>query len=103
LAATLALGQTPTSQQIGGLGEEAILPSPGWSKLGVCGKDGEAYCGRQADLEASCLGKRHQNPAARQNPQGSQPFDPSWQPYFEERAFRKKFGISRHQAGIQPS
>jgi RNA-directed DNA polymerase len=31
------------------------------------------------------------------------PFDPSWQPYFEERAFRKKFGISRHQAGIQPS
>jgi RNA-directed DNA polymerase len=31
------------------------------------------------------------------------PFDPAWQPYFLERAFRKKFGISRHQAGIQPS
>jgi len=31
------------------------------------------------------------------------PFDPTWQPYFQERAFRKKFGISRHQAGIQPS
>ena len=30
------------------------------------------------------------------------PFDPTWQPYFQERAFRKKFGISRHQAGIQP-
>lgn len=31
------------------------------------------------------------------------PFDPQWLPYFEERAFRKKFGISRHQAGIQTS
>ena len=31
------------------------------------------------------------------------PFDPAWRPYFVERAFRKKFGISRHQAGIQPS
>jgi len=31
------------------------------------------------------------------------PFDPQWRPYFEERAFQKKFGISRQQAGIQPS
>ena len=30
------------------------------------------------------------------------PFDPSWRPYFQERAFRKKFGISRQQAGIEP-
>jgi RNA-directed DNA polymerase len=31
------------------------------------------------------------------------PFDPQWMPYFEERAFRKKFGISRQQAGIKTS
>jgi RNA-directed DNA polymerase len=31
------------------------------------------------------------------------PFDPQWQPYFKERAFRKKFGISREQAGIKTS
>jgi RNA-directed DNA polymerase len=30
------------------------------------------------------------------------PFDPQWKPYFEERAFRTKFGIRRQQAGIQP-
>jgi len=31
------------------------------------------------------------------------PFDPQWKPYFKERAFYKKFGIHRHQAGIKPS
>jgi RNA-directed DNA polymerase len=31
------------------------------------------------------------------------PFDPDWQDYFEERAFRKKFGIHRYEAGIKPS
>jgi RNA-directed DNA polymerase len=31
------------------------------------------------------------------------PFDPDWQDYFAERAFRKKFGITRHEAGIKPS
>jgi RNA-directed DNA polymerase len=31
------------------------------------------------------------------------PFDPDWQDYFAERAFRKKFGIHRHEAGIKPS
>jgi RNA-directed DNA polymerase len=31
------------------------------------------------------------------------PFDPNWYDYFEERAFFKKFGISRRQAGIVPS
>jgi hypothetical protein len=30
------------------------------------------------------------------------PFDSQWQ-IFTERAFRKKFGITRRQAGIQPS
>ena len=30
------------------------------------------------------------------------PFDPAWRTYFEERAFRKKFGISRQEAGINP-
>jgi len=30
------------------------------------------------------------------------PFDPAWDDYFAERAFFKKFGLSR-QAGIQPS
>ena len=31
------------------------------------------------------------------------PFDPQWQDYFAERAFHKKFGITRQQAGIKPS
>ena len=31
------------------------------------------------------------------------PFDPRWQDYFEDRAFLKKFGIHRHEAGIKPS
>jgi RNA-directed DNA polymerase len=31
------------------------------------------------------------------------PFSPDWQDYFEERAFRKKFGIHRHEAGIKTS
>jgi len=31
------------------------------------------------------------------------PFDPQWQPYFKARAFRKKFGVTRAQAGIKPS
>ena len=31
------------------------------------------------------------------------PFDPQWQTYFVERAFQKKFGITRQQAGIKPS
>jgi RNA-directed DNA polymerase len=31
------------------------------------------------------------------------PFDPVWYDYLEQRAFFKKFGISRRQAGIKPS
>ncbi len=31
------------------------------------------------------------------------PFDPHWWPYFAERKFQKKFGITRQQAGIKPS
>jgi hypothetical protein len=31
------------------------------------------------------------------------PFDPQWQDYFAERAFHKKFGLTRQQAGIKPS
>jgi len=30
------------------------------------------------------------------------PFDLQWQPYFAERAFNKKSGITRQQAGIKP-
>ena len=30
------------------------------------------------------------------------PFDPQWQDYLAERAFHKKFGITRRQAGIKP-
>ena len=33
----------------------------------------------------------------------SNPFDPQWQPYFKERAFRKKHGNTRQPAGIKPS
>ncbi len=31
------------------------------------------------------------------------PFDPQWRTYFEKRAFQKKFGLTRQQAGIKPS
>lgn len=31
------------------------------------------------------------------------PYDPHWRDYFEERAFFKKFGIHRREAGIKPS
>jgi RNA-directed DNA polymerase len=31
------------------------------------------------------------------------PFDPQWRPYFAERAFRRKFGLTRQQAGMKPS
>src|SRR6266851_2224819 len=34
--------------------------------------------------------------------QDANPFDPQWRPYFEERAFQTKFGITRQQAGIKP-
>jgi len=35
--------------------------------------------------------------------QDANPFDPQWRSYFQERVFFKKFGISRHRAGIEPS
>jgi hypothetical protein len=31
------------------------------------------------------------------------PLDPQWKSYYVERAFHKKFGIHRHEAGIKPS
>lgn len=31
------------------------------------------------------------------------PFDPSWRAYYEDRAFFKKFGIRRKEAGLKPS
>lgn len=31
------------------------------------------------------------------------PFDPRWRAYFEDRAFFKKFGIRRREAGLKPS
>jgi RNA-directed DNA polymerase len=33
----------------------------------------------------------------------SNPFDPQWHDYFEERAFFKRMGIHRHEAGIRTS
>jgi RNA-directed DNA polymerase len=33
--------------------------------------------------------------------QDANPFDPQWHAYFSDRAFQKKFGIHRHQAGIK--
>jgi hypothetical protein len=35
--------------------------------------------------------------------QAANPVDPQWTAYFKERAFHRKFGIHRHQAGIKPS
>jgi RNA-directed DNA polymerase len=34
---------------------------------------------------------------------GANPFDMQWRPYFVERAFRRKYGITRREAGINPS
>lgn len=31
------------------------------------------------------------------------PFDPCWRAYFEDRAFFKKFGVHRREAGLEPS
>jgi hypothetical protein len=31
------------------------------------------------------------------------PFDPRWRAYMEDRAFFKKFGIHRREAGLKPS
>jgi len=31
------------------------------------------------------------------------PFDPQWHDYFEDRAFFRKFGIHRQEAGLEPS
>jgi RNA-directed DNA polymerase len=31
------------------------------------------------------------------------PYDPSWRAYYEDRAFFKKFGIRRKEAGLKPS
>lgn len=33
----------------------------------------------------------------------SNPFDPRWRAYFEDRAFFKRLGIHRHEAGLKPS
>ena len=35
--------------------------------------------------------------------QDANPFDPQWKSYLADRAFHKKLGIHRHQAGIKPS
>jgi RNA-directed DNA polymerase len=35
--------------------------------------------------------------------QDANPFDPHWKSYLADRAFHKKLGIHRHQAGIKPS
>ena len=35
--------------------------------------------------------------------QDANPFDSQWRSYFQERAFYKRFGIHRRQAGIEPS
>jgi RNA-directed DNA polymerase len=31
------------------------------------------------------------------------PYDPQWWPYFRERQFRKRFGLTRREAGLTPS
>jgi RNA-directed DNA polymerase len=35
--------------------------------------------------------------------QAANPYDPGWRAYFEDRAFFKKFGIHRSEAGLPPS
>lgn len=35
--------------------------------------------------------------------QAANPFDPQWKTYFVERAFQKKYGLHRPEAGIKPS
>src|ERR1041384_6405653 len=77
MAATLALGQTPTSQESAGLGEEAMLPRPGPARVDVCEQDETADTGWPTDLETPRVCGRNQNPAPHKNPASRQPVRPT--------------------------
>ena len=97
------MGQTPTPQEITRLGQEALLPNPAQSSLDVCVQDGkQTPDGKPVWLRLVYADetKIRRHVKIRKN---ANPFDPQWQDYFAERAFQKKFGITRQQAGIKPS
>jgi hypothetical protein len=94
------VGQTQTPQEITRLGQEALLPNPAQSSLDVCGKtEKRTPDGKPVWLRLVYAGetkiRRHVKIRADANP-----FDPQWQDYFAERAFQKKFGITRQQPGL---
>src|ERR1041385_3311082 len=77
MAAALAVGQTPTSQEITRLGEEAILPSPRQTSLDVCDQNETTDTRWPTDLETPRESGRHSNPAPHQNPTSRQPVRPT--------------------------
>src|SRR4051812_21177563 len=70
-------GQTPTSQEITRLGQEALLPTPAQSSLDVRDKNGPPNSGRQTDLDPTRVCGRDQNPAPHQNSERCQPVRPT--------------------------
>ena len=69
----------------------------------VGGQDGETQAGRPTDLDSPTYAGETQIQRHVKIRRNANPFNPHWWPYFAERKFQKKFGITRQQAGIKPS
>lgn len=77
LACAVAVGQTPTSQEIARLGEEALLPRLAQESLDVCGQNGRTQAGWHAEVEPPDVCGRHSDSAAYKNPARGQPVRPA--------------------------
>ena len=101
MASALALGATPPSQEVAGLGEESFFPEHRQTHFGLCVFNGTlddkpiwrrlAYAGET---------KIRRYVKIRQT---ANPFDPQWKADFKERAFFNKSGFACQQAGIELS
>src|SRR6266404_1942557 len=104
MATAVAMGATPTSQEVSGLGEAALFSRLHPTSLGFCvfkrvnKRRTASPVWRRLVYASDTKIRRHIKIR-----QTANPFDPQWRAYFKERAFFKKFGISCRQAGIKPS
>ncbi len=102
VASTLAMGQTQASRQVARLDTQKILASDWTAKLEVCGGH------RRTDAGGKTIWLKLVNPTETKiRPHvkvraDANPLDPHWHDYFEDRAFFKKFGIHRKEAGLKP-
>ena len=101
VADPLAMGQTQTSGQVAPLDRQQILASAGRRAWQFAADTGERTpAGKPVWLRlvnpTETKIRRHVKVRADANP-----FDPHWHDYFEDRAFFKKFGIHRQEAGIE--